>query len=743
MAPIPKDKFLPSKEQSNFRTCLKLYESKQYKKALKIGEGILKKHPKNGDTLALKGLLLYNMNRKEEAEEYIEKGLANDSQSSIVNHITGIYKRMERLYDESLKHETQALEYDPQNSSILRDLALMQVHLRKYDQLVKSRIQQLQDAPGYRQNWTALAVAHHLNGDYATAELTLTRFEEAIKDELPETEKFEHSECLLYKNQIIYESGDVERALQHLAKIEPDVLDKLSIAEYRIKYLLDLKQNNEAQKLIRQLIKRNPDNWDYYRLLEKALDIPSSNQKLRLALYEKFQQFYPKSDVPQYVPLSFLDAGEQFSKAASNYILNQLKRGVPSLFVKIKPLYSDTAKRAIIEKIVIDFFSGLTIENNPSTGSITKDANKTELAPTTWVWTVYFLAQHYRVLEQMDLALSYINKGIEHTPTLVELHVEKARIVKHFGDYVKASESMNYARELDLQDRFVNSKSGKYYLRANNIEKATEVISLFTRNDKEGKGVQDLHDMQASWFLLEQADAYKRLNKTGLALKRYLSVVKIFDEYYNDQMDFHMYCMRRGTPRAYIKMMTWEDELFKSPVFIRASKGAIEIYLDLHYKNESHSGNGSSGLSDNDNDLEEQIKNAKDDATKKKLLKKIKQKKAKENKKKNIERAKHSKEGDDPDPLGEDLLNTKTPTDDANKLWSKFENVAPNNFNTWKLGFEIYLSQKKYILALKAINKIKLLNESDPFIPIGIIRLKLVIAQDTTSQAAIKIVVSR
>lgn len=45
---------LPSKEAALFRQLVKLYESKQYKKAVKAADQILKKFPEHGETLAMK-----------------------------------------------------------------------------------------------------------------------------------------------------------------------------------------------------------------------------------------------------------------------------------------------------------------------------------------------------------------------------------------------------------------------------------------------------------------------------------------------------------------------------------------------------------------------------------------------------------------------------------------------------------------------------------------------------------------
>lgn len=50
--------------------------------------------------------------------------------------------------------------------------------------------------------------------------------------------------------------------------------------------------------------------------------------------------------------------------------------------------------------------------------------------PTAYVWTLYFLAQHYDKQRKTDLALQTIDKAIEHTPTLVELYMTKGRILK-------------------------------------------------------------------------------------------------------------------------------------------------------------------------------------------------------------------------------------------------------------------------------------------------------------------------
>lgn len=146
--------------------------------------------------------------------------------------------------------------------------------------------------------------------------------------------------------------------------------------------------------------------------------------------------------------------------------------------------------------------------------------------PTALLWTLYFLAQHYDFKRESDKALGYINRAIEHTPTLVELHMTKGRILKHAGDFNQAVESLNEARELDLQDRFINSKCTKYMLRADKVAEAEKTVVLFARADI-ADPLNDLVDMQAQWYLLEAGESHLRQGQIGKALKRFHQIEKV------------------------------------------------------------------------------------------------------------------------------------------------------------------------------------------------------------------------
>ena len=78
---------LPKKENDLFKNVVKQYEQKQYKKAIKHADAILKKYPNHGETLAMKGLIYNNMGgeKKEESQSLVKLGLMNDMRYVLYN----------------------------------------------------------------------------------------------------------------------------------------------------------------------------------------------------------------------------------------------------------------------------------------------------------------------------------------------------------------------------------------------------------------------------------------------------------------------------------------------------------------------------------------------------------------------------------------------------------------------------------------------------------------------------------
>lgn len=164
----------------------------------------------------------------------------------------------------------------------------------------------------------------------------------------------------------------------------------------------------------------------------------------------------------------------------STYLTSALSKGVPSIFADLKSLYSDPTKRDIIGQLALTFRDSLVATSNfgvPVVGS----SDDTIEPSSVYLWTLYFLAQHQSALGAQPEALAYIEEAIAHTPSLPELPMLKARVLRRGGDVLGALAAMTEARMLDGQDRFLNSKNAKYLIRADKIEEAEAVVGLFTK----------------------------------------------------------------------------------------------------------------------------------------------------------------------------------------------------------------------------------------------------------------------
>lgn len=62
----------------------------------------------------------------------------------------------------------------------------------------------------------------------------------------------------------------------------------------------------------------------------------------------------------------------------------------------------------------------------------------------------------------------------------------KAMVLKRAGDPLAAAQSMEEARLLDGQDRFLNGKAAKYWLRVGEVKKAEELLAMFTKVSSDG-----------------------------------------------------------------------------------------------------------------------------------------------------------------------------------------------------------------------------------------------------------------
>ncbi|PWZ30840.1 N-terminal acetyltransferase A complex auxiliary subunit NAA15 [Zea mays] len=563
---------LPPKEANLFKVIVKSYETKQYKKGLKAADSILKKFPEHGETLSMKGLTLNCMDRKSEAYELVRRGLKNDLKSHVCWHVYGLLYRSDREYREAIKCYRNALRIDPDNIEILRDLSLLQAQMRDLSGFVETRQQLLSLKPNHRMNWIGFAVAHHLNSNSSKAVEVLEAYEGTLEDDYPpENERYEHNEMLLYKISLFEECGMLDRALEEMQKKESKIVDKLSFKEQMASVLFKLGRFDESESIYRSLLFMNPDNYKYFIAVQKCLGLYSDNGQYSAAdverlsaLYNSLKEKYAWSSAVKRIPLDFLE-GEKFQEAADNYVRPLLTKGVPSLFSDLSPLYEHPGKANILEQLFLKLEDSIR-DSGCFPGCPQKEP------PSTLLWTLFLISQHYDRRGQYDIALNKIDEAISHTPTVIDLYSVKGKILQHAGNFTAAAALADEARSMDLADRYLNSECVMQMLQADQVGLAEKTAVLFT---KDGDQHNNLHDMQCMWYELASGESYYRQGDLGRALKNFLAVEKHYADMTEDQFDFHSYCLRKMTLRAYVSMLKFQDRLHAHEYFHKAAAGAI------------------------------------------------------------------------------------------------------------------------------------------------------------------------
>ncbi|OJT12705.1 N-alpha-acetyltransferase 16, NatA auxiliary subunit [Trametes pubescens] len=708
-AGIPASRALPSRESTLFKEVLHYYEDRQLKKGLKAADTILKKFPNHGETLCMKGLILTHMGRRDEGLELVKQGVRYDLTSHICWHVFGLIQKGQKNYEEALKSYTQALRFDKENMNILRDAAHLQTQLRHYDALVETRHTLLRLRPQLRQNWIALAVAYHLSGNILEAKHVLEQFERIVKN-VPDYD-VEMSEILLYHVRVLEELGEHTEALALLdtsAKSRA-IIDRVAIMEFRARLLSKL-GSSEAQQAWQGLIDQNADSYDYYKgfLSNNGIDIDAlteETQSQALTTLRDFAQQFPRAAAPLRLALT-VATGDEFKELVEPYLRSRLEKGVPSLFTDLKALYRVPEKRDILESVAHTLLDSLThAADAPCPPTID---------PTMYVWTLYFLAQHHSHLGQHEKALELLDTAIAHTPTLPELYMFRGRVLKRCGDPFGAARWVDQARLLDLQDRFLNARCGKYRLRAGLVEESVEVFGLFTKKDAPSPS-QDLEDMQSLLYLTEEADAQLRNGNYAMALKKYTAIQKVFDDFEDDQYDFHGYSVRKFTVNIYLNLLKWEDTLRSHPQYVHAAIEASRILVRLH-DDPSIATSASQALSDAEKKAKKKAKKAE-----KKVLEEAKKAPGTAT---NEDKGLDASPPKDDDPDGSKLLQAPEPLERAAKWLKPLNTLAAGNIEAWIAIYDVAVRRKKYTQALQALTHAHTLDADSPTLHVRLVDFK-------------------
>lgn len=438
--------------------------------------------------------------------------------------------------------------------------------------------------------------------------------------------------------------------------------------------------------------------------------------------------------------------GESFKILVDEYLRRGLRKGVPPLFVNIRSLYKYKEKVDIITELINDYHNNLKQSGHFSLAD--QQANLPCEPASALLWTLFYMAQHYDHLRESTKALELINAAIEHTPTLIELFVTKGRVYKHAGDPIEAFKCLDEAQSLDTADRYINSKCAKYMLRANLIKDAEDICAKFTREGV--SSMENLNEMQCMWFQTECALAYQRLEKWGDALKKCHEIDRHFSEIIEDQFDFHTYCMRKMTLRAYVGLLRLEDVLRRHPFYFKAAKCAIEVYIRLYDKplqTETHVEE-----IDTENLPPSELKKLRNKQRKAKKKAELESQQAAQAQVKkeqhNKSRQQHNQDGDPEAPQLDELIPDKLarpddPLEKAIEFLKPLQLLAKDYIQTHLMAFEIYYRKNKLLLMLQSLKRARAIEPNHPVLHSCLLRFKNVLQSTKDINEFVKAVIDK
>ncbi|EKF99071.1 N-acetyltransferase subunit Nat1, putative [Trypanosoma cruzi] len=573
---------LPPAQQKIFEKLGCEFDAREYAKALRCADAILAVIPSHADTIAMRGLTLHHLDRREEGHLAIKEAIELNIHSTMAWHSLGMCHRAEKNYPEAIKAFKQAHQTDPTNANVLRDLSSVCVQVRDWEQFVETRQKMVTLKAGVRANWVALSCGHRMMGhtELAAAVIdVMTSIMDAGENLV------EKSEVFLYLVELELSHNAPARALELLKKHDAEIVDEEEKILLRAKAHALLGQKTEAEKRYMELIGRGLSEADCIAAIAQLRKIPidahrcpKRDEGKYLEILQQVLNAYPKCDYARRRILDFIPI-EEFKKRLCEYASTFIIKMIPSLFSVLKSLYKDPKRAKQIGEVFLEWESEIQRNDFSSFGG---KANPSFLL---WIWM--YLSSHHCRLRDFDQALHYINLAIDHTPTVELLYLMKAKILERNQQFDEAAMNADKARQLDLQDKYLNSKAAKYFFRANRIEEAEARMQLFYKASAvPGDTYLTALDSQCAWYEREVGDAFFRRGDYISALANYLMYEEHHMRNHVELLDFHNYVFRRCTMRSWFDVLARDDDLNGNIFFLKLCPRIVRTYMKIHEEGE-------------------------------------------------------------------------------------------------------------------------------------------------------------
>lgn len=589
---------LSDKDTNNYKMLVRVYDNREYSRGIRLADQILAHSPDHADTKGIKALCLHataaqKSEPNDEAYALVKDGIRNNFRSSVCWHALGIMHRADKKPEDAMKAFRSAEKCDPtvaqeRTNNVLRDLSSLAVHLRDWETFTEVRKKLLTKNSNVRANWICYAMGHHQLGNKKVAGGILDVMSTVM--EIGDS-GYERNEILLYRATLHVECGEPQKALDLIRK--ETITDKVEVIHIESKAYAALQDQAKAEEACWKLIDLADSERDVlFRLAEiRKIDklTPFKFDRKNngpynvqpnaafCALLDEASKKFPRCDAAKRLTLDYCPL-DQFEDRLKKYCAPYITKMVPSILSVLKSLYHVPERVAIIERVFTAWESALK-DGKPPTEIAAANAPRN---PLLHLCVLEFLASHFMRKSDFANAHKFIDAAIAHTPTIEMLYLMRAKILMREGRREEAAEAAEKARVLDLQDKYVNSKAAKYFLRAGKIQEAEDRLRIFHRPSEVPDTYLTMFESQCRWYERELGDCYFAKGDVIGALHCYLLNERHARDDFEEVDTLQFHALKRGNIRPWLQTMNCFSHFDSAQFSMDLAPRLIRAYLALY-----------------------------------------------------------------------------------------------------------------------------------------------------------------
>ena len=542
---LAKKKKMDPQKQINreISECEKHYDKDDFKGGLLIANNAIKSHPKCGELIGWHALFLEKTKQHDEAAVEIKKALMADMNNAKVWKLSGMVHKEQGNYLQALQSFTMSYNKNNQDQQVVNDICSIHMHLQNYSQYLDFA-RKLFKLNQMNSNFMRIVIGLFLTGNLQASENYLEAFESKLAPPSSNEERLFYSELGRFHATNLIRLGEYQKCLDYLER-QAIINDRISVLEDKAQCYLHLKNQEELMKTLNMLFAEYPDNGDYFQILESTLDKDKYIEEL-FRIKDEFKSKYAHVRI-----LELMDINDsRFVPLLKEHLSPLLKKGSPAIYATIADFSQEKLDLAV------------------------KLAFEEDIPVSSYAIRQIFYAQVLHFEKKYDEALVEIEKGIKHTPTIVELYVTKVQILSKMGRSSEALECATTLSQLDPADRNSNNTYVRMLYRNGYMKEARLAAEPFSIDQKK----------KPKFFRTEFNKAHFRAARCALrggdvedALHFYQDCVSHFDEYKNGMVSYFSWGVRR--PQTIIDMIEWEQTLVNHKQLGKAFANVARIFI--------------------------------------------------------------------------------------------------------------------------------------------------------------------